>query len=281
MKKLIGISALSVLVTIASQFGLATEAEAYCVINSRDSDSSLYFYSPDHQGDFEKKVAPGKKECCKSGSSGCSSYALKHKGALMNVSPDEPKYRAETAKAAKKRDESRIFRMKIGLKDILDCKTLDKAVFCSNGAQQWRSKREYVSTPGQQNDAVIQNVMIVGPNDKCLDVAGRGKKDGTPVHLWKCYGTKNQRWNIEKSGRIVSRDSGRCLDIWASGKLTIYGCGRRAQHYWDFEGRSFVSKRNEKCLVSTKKKPGNGTKVSVAKCDKKDAAQQWFIADEM
>ena len=55
----------------ASQFGLVTSAEAYCVTNSRDSDRTLYFYTPSHQGDFEKQVAPGKKECCKSGSSGC------------------------------------------------------------------------------------------------------------------------------------------------------------------------------------------------------------------
>jgi hypothetical protein len=265
----------------ASQFGLVTSAEAYCVTNSRDSDRTLYFYTPSHQGDFEKQVAPGKKECCKSGSSGCLAGANDKSIAIVNVSPEDPKYRLETVKAAEERRKSRIWGMKINVKDILDCTTSNMAIRCTNGPNSWKTEKKFVKVPGPQNTAEIKNVMIVGPNDKCLDVQGHGKKDGTEVHLWDCHGKSNQRWNIEKSGRIVGVDSGRCLDIWANGKLTIYGCGKRPQHYWDFAGKSFVSKLSENCLVSTDKNAKNGTKVSVTKCNKKDVAQAWFIADEM
>ncbi|MBT2408528.1 MULTISPECIES: RICIN domain-containing protein [unclassified Streptomyces] len=58
-------------------------------------------------------------------------------------------------------------------------------------------------------------------HDKCLDAAGFGTTNGTPVILWDCTGTTNQLWEIQGfygpgadlgSVLLVNKLSGKCLD---------------------------------------------------------------------
>jgi hypothetical protein len=82
---------------------------------------------------------------------------------------------------------------------------------------------------------------------KCLDVAGISKDDGAAVQLWDCWSGPNQQWAIEDAGfffdgeyftvQLVSRHSGRCLDVWGSstesgGNVVQRGCTGEWNQLW-------------------------------------------------
>ena len=56
---------------------------------------------------------------------------------------------------------------------------------------------------------------------KCLDVSGGSADDGASIIQWQCHGGDNQQWRLEvvadvggaTYSRIVSRHSGKCLDV--------------------------------------------------------------------
>ena len=56
---------------------------------------------------------------------------------------------------------------------------------------------------------------------KCLDVSGKSLDNGASIIQWQCHGGENQQWRLELDAdfggyfyaRIVSRHSGKCLDV--------------------------------------------------------------------
>lgn len=67
------------------------------------------------------------------------------------------------------------------------------------------------------------NFMIAsapGGGQFCMDAAGNGKVDGTPVFLFHCHGRENQRWtithNVDGSSAITGT-GGLCLDVRGGG----------------------------------------------------------------
>lgn len=47
-------------------------------------------------------------------------------------------------------------------------------------------------------------------NEKCLDAAGQGTKEGTPVIFYSCTGNDNQRWFTDDN-KIKGKQSEKCL----------------------------------------------------------------------
>src|SRR5262245_34154306 len=52
-----------------------------------------------------------------------------------------------------------------------------------------------------------------GVHEKCLDVTGGGRADGTPVQIFDCNGTGAQQWIYTGLGTIFNLGSGKCLDL--------------------------------------------------------------------
>lgn len=46
--------------------------------------------------------------------------------------------------------------------------------------------------------------------EKCLDAAGQGTKEGTPIILYSCTGNDNQRW-LTDDNKIKGKQSRKCL----------------------------------------------------------------------
>ena len=71
----------------------------------------------------------------------------------------------------------------------------------------------------------------------CLDVAGGGTADGTPVRLYACNGTPAQTWvpdttSIGGPAQLVNPQSGKCLDD-PDGALTPPGGPPTQLQIWD------------------------------------------------
>ncbi|MFC0844710.1 RICIN domain-containing protein [Streptomyces noboritoensis] len=102
-------------------------------------------------------------------------------------------------------------------------------------------------------------IKVVAAPGKCLDVAGGGKDNGTPVQIWNCNNDPAQDWRLytDDSGlHLMNVGSGRCLDVdhanSANGtKIQIWGCNQASSQTWEADVRATTSLRNTgtgKCL---------------------------------
>ncbi|MYX94959.1 virulence factor, partial [Streptomyces sp. SID486] len=103
-------------------------------------------------------------------------------------------------------------------------------------------------------------IQVPGATGKCLDVAGGGKTNGTPVQVYTCNGGAAQKWQLWATydgGRTLRNpNSGKCLEVLngatADGtKVQIRDCGSAKAQQWKFDVRSagpLVNAASGKCL---------------------------------
>ncbi|MFG2143633.1 RICIN domain-containing protein [Streptomyces sp. NPDC048696] len=102
-------------------------------------------------------------------------------------------------------------------------------------------------------------IKVVAAGGKCLDVAGGGKDNGTPVQIWNCNNGLAQDWRLEPddSGlHLRNVGSGKCLDVdhanSADGtKIQIWNCNQAPAQTWEADIRATTSLKNTgtgKCL---------------------------------
>ncbi|MFK4102656.1 ricin-type beta-trefoil lectin domain protein [Streptomyces sp. NPDC019531] len=77
-----------------------------------------------------------------------------------------------------------------------------------------------------------------GASDKCLDVAGGKKDNGTPVQIYTCNGSAGQKWQID-ADRLVNPNSGKCLTVKGGASangtaVQISTCGTGASQKWEY-----------------------------------------------
>ncbi|WP_239158311.1 ricin-type beta-trefoil lectin domain protein [Streptomyces sp. SID13726] len=77
-----------------------------------------------------------------------------------------------------------------------------------------------------------------GASDKCLDVAGGKKDNGTPVQIYTCNGSAGQKWQIS-GDRLVNPNSGKCLTVKGGASangtaVQISTCGTGASQKWEY-----------------------------------------------
>ncbi|XER99820.1 RICIN domain-containing protein [Streptomyces sp. S1D4-11] len=90
-------------------------------------------------------------------------------------------------------------------------------------------------------------IQVPGAAGKCLDVAGGGKTNGTPVQVYTCNGGASQKWQLMGSYdggyTLVNPNSFKCLEVLngnsADGtKIQIRDCGSAQAQQWKFDVRS-------------------------------------------
>ena len=64
---------------------------------------------------------------------------------------------------------------------------------------------------------------------KCLNVSGGGDANGTPIILYHCSGTENERWHRE--GRQIVGIGGKCLNVRGGGDANGTGDHPLAARY--------------------------------------------------
>ncbi|MET7380881.1 RICIN domain-containing protein [Streptomyces sp. NPDC005526] len=104
--------------------------------------------------------------------------------------------------------------------------------------------------------AVIE---VHATKDKCLDVEGAKKDNGTPVQLYTCNGSAAQRWQVYGDDRglhLQNVNSMKCLDVSGGEddngtKIQIWTCHSNPAQTWEFNLKATTSLRNvgtDKCL---------------------------------
>nr|WP_319213461.1 RICIN domain-containing protein [Streptomyces sp. ME02-8801-2C] len=78
-----------------------------------------------------------------------------------------------------------------------------------------------------------------GAADKCLEVAGGAKTNGSLVQIYTCNGSAGQKWQI-KDDTLVNVNSGKCLDVksadTANGTpVQIWTCNNSAAQKWQYD----------------------------------------------
>lgn len=103
-------------------------------------------------------------------------------------------------------------------------------------------------------------IQVPGASGKCLDVAGAGKTNGTPVQIYTCNGSTAQKWQLwaayDGGYTLRNINSGKCLEVLngatADGtKIQIRDCGSAKAQQWKFDVRSagpLVNAASGKCV---------------------------------
>jgi beta-glucanase (GH16 family) len=119
---------------------------------------------------------------------------------------------------------------------------------------------------------------ITGLAGKCVDVAGAGTANGTPIQLTDCNGSAAQSWTIGTDGTI--RALGKCLDVTAASTadgapIQLYDCNGTGAQQWAVSGaKDIVNTNANKCLDVTGNNSANGTRLQIWTC-KGGANQKW------
>ncbi|MFJ7074682.1 ricin-type beta-trefoil lectin domain protein [Streptomyces sp. NPDC098781] len=77
-----------------------------------------------------------------------------------------------------------------------------------------------------------------GASDKCLDVAGGKKDNGTPVQIYTCNGGAAQKWQIS-GDTLVNPNSGKCLTVKGGANtngtaVVIMPCTNGVSQKWEY-----------------------------------------------
>ncbi|MFF3215782.1 lectin [Streptomyces sp. NPDC002886] len=111
---------------------------------------------------------------------------------------------------------------------------------------------------------------ITGTGGKCVDVAGAGTANGTPVQLYDCNGTAAQRWSVGTDGTI--RALGKCLDVASGGTadgtpVQLWECNGSAAQRWAVPAaQDIVNPQANKCLDASGGSSANGTRLQIWTC---------------
>ncbi|WP_410812691.1 GH12 family glycosyl hydrolase domain-containing protein [Micromonospora sp. 067-2] len=120
--------------------------------------------------------------------------------------------------------------------------------------------------------------------NRCVDVAGWGRNDGTPVQLYDCFPNNgNQQWR-RVGNTFVSVDSGKCLDV-AGGRtgngteVRLWTCLNNGAQQWVVNGDgSVVNPNSGKCLDAVERGTANGTRIQIWDCGNPlGGNQQWRL----
>jgi len=127
---------------------------------------------------------------------------------------------------------------------------------------------------GTKTTAPVPGAVIIGQaSDRCIDITGaqNGKgKDGTPLQLWDCAGSANQKWVFKSDGTV--RALGLCMDVaWGSkddgAVIQVANCsGNPAQQWVLSQYGDLVNPQADKCIDAKDNGTGNGTKLQLWTC---------------
>jgi hypothetical protein len=116
---------------------------------------------------------------------------------------------------------------------------------------------------------------------KCMEVAGGGTANGTPILVAECIDDPKQRWAGQPNGTILNPASGKCLDVTNGANqngtpMQLHDCnGTPAQQWTNTNGtlRAFG-----RCLDLPGASISDGSRLQLHDCNG-TAAQEWRGAD--
>jgi hypothetical protein len=137
-----------------------------------------------------------------------------------------------------------------------------------SGSQQESDTKPPTKKPAAKGFAIIGK-----GSDRCVDVtdakSGKGK-DGTPLQIWDCAGTANQKWDFRGDGTV--RSLGLCMDVaWGSrddgAVIQLARCsGNPAQQFVLSTAGDLVNPQADKCVDVKDNATGDGARLQLWTC---------------
>ena len=141
-------------------------------------------------------------------------------------------------------------------------------VFTATGAQAVEFNTDALKSMQEEGHKIVEEAQAGrayrAAGGLCLDIAGNG------LVVRKCNAkSRTQQWSTDGQGRLVAND-GRCV---AGPQLAA--CGAAKAQKWKHDGKQRLANQNNMCLQVQSSPPQAGTRVVVAGCKDKAAAQVW------
>ncbi|MEP7022899.1 MAG: ricin-type beta-trefoil lectin domain protein [Actinomycetota bacterium] len=113
---------------------------------------------------------------------------------------------------------------------------------------------------------------------RCLGSTGG---NGSRAVLGACTGGPSQWWALRSGGRIVSPQSGRCLDdpgnsISSGTPVDVRGCNNNSGQFWTLPPAPVISGVTGMCLTDPGNRDTPGTRITISHCSRA-RAQQWTL----
>jgi hypothetical protein len=111
----------------------------------------------------------------------------------------------------------------------------------------------------------------VGSN-RCLDVPGQSRANGTLLQIWDCNGGANQQWTLLSNGSLQVYGN-KCLDVpghatTAGTRVQIWDCSGGANQQWNLNADgTVVGRESGLCLDVTGRGTANATAVEIWTCN--------------
>jgi non-reducing end alpha-L-arabinofuranosidase len=119
---------------------------------------------------------------------------------------------------------------------------------------------------------------VVSSAGECIDVRDGVTVDGTPIVLFQCHGSPNQRWFVGHG--TIAESFGSCLDVQDSeavdqAPIILVACNGRPSQQWRVVDGKIIG-IGDKCLDSAGGAGGDLTPLVLAECQA-IPSQRWTI----
>jgi hypothetical protein len=127
--------------------------------------------------------------------------------------------------------------------------------------RNWLDRQYPVTGPAADGSVELRAL-----STRCLDVRGVDSTNGTPVQLWDCANSANQRWTFAGAG-VVRGFAGKCLDADPAGPaVRLWDCTGRANQQWTFTTAGELRGPGNLCLDLRDADLPNGTPAELRPC---------------
>ncbi|MBI1293408.1 hypothetical protein GC175_00435 [bacterium] len=126
------------------------------------------------------------------------------------------------------------------------------------------------------SEPASQFTLVNANANKCVDVAGFGRANGTNIQQWSCSGAGNQRWEeVPANGGFMLRnpDSAKCLSTTSTTdtrdglNLHIWDCLGFDNQIMNWSGDALIIKYSNKCVDVSGASTNNGANIQQWSCN--------------
>jgi hypothetical protein len=133
----------------------------------------------------------------------------------------------------------------------------------------------YVAPP---NPIPVIGAQLMGNSGSCADLRDGVTADGTPIILFQCHGSSNQRWFIRNGG--ISQNVGGCIDVQGGAAvkdspIILVRCNGAASQRWSIINGEIVGV-GALCLSAMGGAAADLTPLVLSPC-KGTAGQLWTV----
>jgi hypothetical protein len=133
----------------------------------------------------------------------------------------------------------------------------------------------YVAVP---DPIPVIGAQLIGRDGECVDAQDGQTADGTPLVVFHCHGSSNERWFV-RSG-VISENYGSCIDVQGGiptdgAPIILVNCSGAISQQWNIRNGAVVGLGN-KCLTETGGISADQTPLILSTCNE-NPGQLWTI----